>query len=85
MRSKWMQIGVVLTLIAVASFAAWPFWMWMFQEKANAALIARTQALVEKKPELKSAWDAAMKDDVLTRDEAKEIIESAGETLGPDE
>jgi hypothetical protein len=80
-----MQIGVVLTLIAVASFAAWPFWMWMFQEKANAALMARTKALVDKNPELKPAWDQALKDEVLTRNEAKSIIESAGETLGPDE
>lgn len=85
MRINKMQIGVVLTLIAIASFAAWPFWMWMIQEKANAALIARTQALVDKNPELKPAWDDAMKDEVLTRDEAKGIIESAGETLGPDE
>lgn len=85
MRINKMQIGVVLTLIAIASFVAWPFWMWMIQEKANAALIARTQALVNKKPELKPAWDDAMKDEVLTRDEAKGIIESAGETLGPDE
>ncbi len=82
---KKKQIGLILALIAIASFAAWPFWMWMIQEKANAALITRTQALVDKNPNLKPAWDGAMKDEVLTRDEAKEIIESAGETLSPDE
>ncbi len=82
---KKKQIGLILALIAIASFAAWPVWMWMIREKANAALIARTQALVDKNPDLKPAWDDAMKDEVLTRDEAKGIIESAGETLGPDE
>jgi hypothetical protein len=40
---------------------------------------------VEKHPELKPDYDKAMEDGVLSYDEAKEILEKAGETVGPDE
>jgi hypothetical protein len=35
-------------------------------------------------PELKPDYDKAMEDGVLSYDEAKKILEKAGETVGPD-
>lgn len=76
---QMMTFTAILALVAMVSFSAWPLWGWLNMKKANAALIARTQALVEKNPHLKPAWKIAMQDGVLTHEEAKEIVEGAGE------
>jgi hypothetical protein len=78
---KIMQFAAILCLVAIVSFSAWPLWKRVSLKRANAALEARTRALVEKHPELKPAWNIAMQDGVLTQDEAKEIVEAAGEKL----
>lgn len=85
MDPKTTKFAVILCLVALVSFSAWPLWKRLGVQKANAALEARTRALVEKHPELKPAWNIAMQDGVLTREEAKEIVEGAGEKLEPDQ
>jgi hypothetical protein len=80
-----IKFGAILCLVAIVSFSAWPVWKGLSAKRASAALEARTRALVEKHPELKPAWNIAMQDGVLTHDEAKEIVEGAGEKLAPDE
>jgi hypothetical protein len=67
--------------MAMAFFAGWPFWKWLDKHAANAAVQARTRALVDKNPQLKTAWDVAMQDGVLTGPEAKIIVEAAGEKM----
>lgn len=81
MTRKQTQFGVILGLLAIVAFASWPFYKWLFIAKANDALRARTQALVESKPELKPLWDDAMADDVLTLSEATLIVEQGGEKV----
>ncbi len=76
--------GVILCLVAMVSFAAWPLWNWLKFKQVSAALYERTKAVVEKNPQLKPAWDIAMQDDVLTFPEAKVILESAGEKVDPE-
>lgn len=78
-----MKSGAVLAIVAMVSFSIWPFWQWLSVKKANAALQERTKALVAKHPQLKPAYNIAMQDGVLTVDEAKEIVEGAGEKLEP--
>lgn len=86
MNRRVMQIGVVLALMAMAFFAGWPFWSWRMHAKAvSAASYQRTKALVDRNPQLQPAWVIAMQDDVLSRAEAKVIVESAGEKLEPEE
>ena len=51
------------------------------RKKANAGLHDRDKALVAKHPTLKPAYNIAMQDGVLTVDEAKEIVEGAGEKM----
>src|SRR5690348_7115048 len=75
------KIGAVFCLMAMAFFAGWPFWKWLNVRAVNASVRARTQALVEKNPQLKPAWDIAIQDDVLTMPEAKVIVEAAGEKI----
>jgi hypothetical protein len=58
---------------------------WISPTPVNASLFKRTKAAVEKNPELRPAWDKAVQDGVLTWDEAKDILERAGEKVGPDE
>jgi hypothetical protein len=79
------QIGVVLTLLAIVAFAAWPLWKWFHVQAVSNVLYEKTKALVEKKPQLQPAWDKAMQDGVLTWPEAKEIWEQAGEKIEPEE
>ena len=67
--------------MAMAFFAAWPFWKWVNAKAVDAALRARTQALVEKNPQLQPAWAIAIQDDVLTLPEATVIVEAAGEKI----
>jgi hypothetical protein len=81
MDRQMMKFAVTLCLVAIVSFSAWPVWKSLHVRQANAALEARTRALVEKHPELRPAWNIAMQDGVLTYDEAKEIIEGAGEKM----
>jgi hypothetical protein len=45
----------------------------------------RTKRAVEKNPQLQPDWEKAMEDGVLTRDEAKAILEKAGETVEPED
>jgi hypothetical protein len=71
--------------VALFIFSARPLWRWLTFKAASAALVERTRALVEKNPQLKPAWDNAMKDGTLSWEEAKEIVEQAGETVRPDE
>jgi hypothetical protein len=80
-----MIFAGILCLVATVSFSIWPLWKSISIKRANAALEARTRALVEKHPELKPAWNIAMQDGVLTWEEAKEIIEAAGEKLEPEQ
>jgi hypothetical protein len=81
MNFRTKQVGVVACLMAMAFFAGWPFWKWLDARAVSASLRARTQALVEKNPQLRPAWDIAVQDDVLTRPEAKVIVEASGENL----
>jgi predicted negative regulator of RcsB-dependent stress response len=82
---QMMKFGAILGLVAMVSFSIWPLWQWLSIRAASAALQARTQALVEKHPELKPAWNIAMQDGVLTWAEAKEIVEGAGEKVEPEQ
>ena len=85
MDKQTKKFGVILCLVAMASFVAWPFWQWLITEEANRAMQERAQALAAKDPQLKAAWDIAMLDGVLSEPEAKIIVESAGEPLGTEE
>ena len=84
-RRKLLIVGTVLTFLALLPFLGWPLYKKLTLKKASPALIERTTRALEKHPELKPDYDKAMEDGVLSRDEAKEILEKAGETLGPDE
>jgi hypothetical protein len=79
------QIAAVVCLVAIVGFTAWPLYKWLYVRTASDALYERTRSLVEKNPRLKPSWDKALEDGELTRDEAKGIVEQAGETLGPDD
>ena len=63
----------------------WPLYKKLTLKKASAALVERTEKAVATHPELKPDYDKAMEDGVLSYDEAKEILEKAGEAVGPDE
>ena len=80
-----MRFGVILCLVGIISFSLWPLWDKLQRRAASDALQARVRALVEKHPELKPAFNIAQHDGVLTYPEAKEIVEGAGEKVGPDE
>jgi hypothetical protein len=72
---------VILALVAIVSFTAWPFWRWLSVKTASAALQAKAKSIVEKNPQLQPAWEIAMQDEVLTWPEVKVIIEAAGERV----
>lgn len=84
MRRRTKQIGAVLGIVAMLLFS-WPFWKLIYIRPVNPALLERTKGLVEKNPDLQAAWERAMQDKVLTRTEAKAIVEQSGEQLGPEE
>lgn len=65
--------------MAMAFFAAAPFWKWVYLRPVSRAMHDRAQALAEKNAQLKPAWDVAIQDGVLTFPEAKVIVEAAGE------
>jgi hypothetical protein len=77
--------AAILGIVAMISFAAWPVWKWLKPKPVSAALFERTKAAVEKNARLRPAWDTAMQDGVLTWPEAKEILESAGEKVEPEQ
>lgn len=76
--------GVVLCLVAMVSFSAWPLWQWLTIKTASASLRQRTEAAVAKRPDLKPALNIAMQDGVLTWAEVKEIMDAAGEKVDPE-
>ena len=71
--------------LALVPFVGWPVYKKLVLKEASRALIERTTKAVEKHPELKPDYDKAMEDGILSYDEAKEILEKAGETVRPDE
>ena len=85
MTRRFMLLGVVLGLMAMVLFVSWPAWKWIMFRPVSASLFARTKAAVDKNPRLKPAWDIALQDGVLTREEAKVILESAGEKVEPEQ
>ena len=85
-RRTLLIFGTVLTFLALLAFLGGPpLYKKLTLKKASPALIERTKKAVEKHPELKPDYDKAMEDGVLSYEEAKEILEKAGETVGPDE
>jgi hypothetical protein len=75
------RLGVVLAIVAMVSFGAWPFWKALYFNSASAALQQRANELAEKNESLKTAWDIAMLDGVLSQPEAELIVIGAGEKL----
>jgi len=84
-RRTLLIVGTALTFLALLPFVGWPLYKKLTLKKASPALIERTGKALEKHPELKPDYDKAMEDGVLSYDEAKEILEKAGETVRPDE
>lgn len=81
MTSQTKRIGAILAIVAMISFGAWPFWKAFYFNSVSAALQERASELVEKNPSLKTAWDVAMVDGVLSQPEAELILAGAGEKL----
>jgi hypothetical protein len=75
------RLGVVLAIVAMVSFGAWPFWKALYFNSASAALQQRANELAEKNESLKTAWDIAMLDGVLSQPEAELIVIGAGEKI----
>jgi hypothetical protein len=84
-RRTFLTFGAALTFLALVPFVGWPLYKKLTLKRASPALIERTRRAVEKHPELKPDYDKAMEGGVLSYDQAKEILEKAGETVGPDE
>lgn len=84
MSGRAKTILVVLALVAIVSFSAWPIYKKLWFRQASAALQARTKAAVDKNPQLKADWDKAMEDDALSVPEANAILEKAGEKPDPE-
>jgi hypothetical protein len=85
MNRRMMVIGVVLALFAIVPFVTWPFWKSLLAKPVSVALFENTKALVERNPPLlQPLWDEAMRDDVLTWSEAKEIWDKAGQKMDPE-
>jgi uncharacterized protein YpmB len=80
---RWRQIGAVLALVAMVIFASGSFWYWLRNKAVSAAIQERAADIVRRHPELQTAWDKALEDQVLTQSEADEIAQSAGESLEP--
>jgi hypothetical protein len=75
------RVGVILAIVAMISFGAWPFWKALYFNSASAALQQRANELAEKNESLKTAWDIAMLDGVLSQPEAELIVIGAGEKI----
>jgi hypothetical protein len=85
MTRPFMMLGAILGLMAMMFFASWPAWKMIKFRPVSAPLYERTKAAVEKNPRLQPAWDIALQDGVLTWEEAKVILESAGEKAEPEQ
>ena len=85
MNRKFMTVGAILGLVAMVFFISWPVWKWIKFKPVSARTYERTKLAVEKNPQLKPAWDIALQDGVLTQEEAKVILESAGEKAEPEQ
>jgi hypothetical protein len=68
----------------LCAIVAWPLYKKYHLRAASAAAVERTKRAVDRNPQLKADWDKAMEDGVLTSDEAKAILEKAGEKLEQD-
>ena len=84
-RRTLLIFGTVLTFLALLPIVGWPLYRQLTLKKASPALVERTTRAVEKHPELKPEFDKAMEDGVLSHDDARRILEKAGETVGPDQ
>jgi len=80
-----MFVGVVLGVMAMVFFAAWPVWKALKFKAVSTAMYERTKAAVDANPRLKPAWDIAMEDGVLTWSEARVILEAAGQKAEPEQ
>jgi hypothetical protein len=85
MNRQLMTVGAILGITAMVFLASWPVWKWLMFKPVSASLYERTKAAVDKNPRLKPAWDIALQDGVLTREEANVILESAGEKAEPNQ
>ena len=89
MSGRAKKTWAVLALLAmVVAIVAWPVYKKLHLKAASAAMMERTKRAVEKNPQLKTDYDKAMEghaDGVLTFDEAKAILEKAGEKVEPDD
>lgn len=84
MNRRWTKIGAVLALVAMVIFASGSFWFWLQNKAVSAAIQARAADIVRRHPELQTAWEKALEDQVLTQSEADEIAQAGGESLdGP--
>ena len=79
MTARTKQVGIILTLVAMISFGAWPFWKALYFNIASTALEQRARELVQQNPSLKIAWDVALADGILTESEAQMVVKGAGE------
>ena len=84
MNRRFMTSGAILGLVAMVFLLSWPAWKWIKFRPVSASMYERTKMAVEKNPRLQPAWDIAMQDGVLTWEEAKVILESAGEKAEPE-
>lgn len=80
MSRRTKQVGAILAIVAMFLFS-WPIWKLIYIRPVDAAVEQRTKGLIEKNPQLQPAWEQALHDGVLTRSEAKAIVEQAGEKL----
>lgn len=84
MSPQTKRVGVILAIVAMISFGAWPFWKALYFNSASAALQERASQLAESNPSLKTAWEIALLDGVLSQSEAELIVTGAGEKLNSD-
>ncbi len=85
MGPRMKMAGVVLCISVLVFFSAWPIWKWIENRPVSDAVYTRTKAAVDRNPRLQPAWDIALHDRVLTRQEANIILQGAGEKIGADE
>jgi hypothetical protein len=88
MSGRAKKTWAVIALLAMAcAIVGWPIYKKLSLKAASAAMMERTKEAVEKKPHLKPDLEKAMKehDGVLTQEDAKAILEKAGEKVEPDE
>jgi hypothetical protein len=69
----------------VGFVVSWPLYKKLSLKAVSASLQARTQAVVDKNPQLRADWDGALADGVLTWAEANAILEKVGEKAEPEE